>query len=412
MSNSQFLEMSDEDFLKKGVPDGAPDPVDQAPSSTPVDDTASKVNDASDGDANSNKEEAFHEPAAESKASDTDPSRGTDGADSNLEPTQGSDAGADSPEPAKTDSKEEAKPEDTAPEKETSKEPVKNIDYESFYKQIMAPFKANGRMVEPKTPEEAIRLMQMGAGFGRKLQDMQPHVKSLRMLEKNGLLDEGKLSFLIDIHNKNPDAIKKLIAESGIDPLDVNTEDNTKYIPQNHSVSDEEVAFHDAMAEVQAQPTGSETLSIINQTWDAQSKAVLWQSPELLGVIQFQRENGIYDRIVAEIDRQKIFGSIAMNAPFLEAYKTAGDALQAAGAFRAKAQDPKHNQGQVQVGETKPTPQVIATRTEAPKKMVVNSDQASAAAPSSVSTNRRATTTVNPLNMADDEFLKQFQGRL
>ena len=51
--------------------------------------------------------------------------------------------------------------------------------------------------------------MQMGAGYGRKLQDMQPHLKTLRMLEKNNLLDEGKLSYLIDLDQKNPDAIKK-----------------------------------------------------------------------------------------------------------------------------------------------------------------------------------------------------------
>lgn len=46
--------------------------------------------------------------------------------------------------------------------------------------------------------DEAIQLMQMGANYTRKMQELQPHRKTLLMLENNGLLDEGKLSFLID----------------------------------------------------------------------------------------------------------------------------------------------------------------------------------------------------------------------
>src|SRR5690606_14448580 len=105
-----------------------------------------------------------------------------------------------------------------------------------------------------KTPEEAIRVMQLGAGYGRKLQDMQAHMKTLRMLEKNNLLDESKLSFLIDLEQKNPEAIKKLNKDSGIDPLDLNMDDNANYRPTNHSVSDTEVAFNEALKDVAAQP--------------------------------------------------------------------------------------------------------------------------------------------------------------
>ena len=61
------------------------------------------------------------------------------------------------------------------------------------------------------------------------------------MLENNGLLDEQKITYLIDLDKKNPDAIGKLIKESGIDPLDVNTQEEPKYTPGNYSVSDAQV---------------------------------------------------------------------------------------------------------------------------------------------------------------------------
>jgi hypothetical protein len=265
----------------------------------------------------------------------------------------------------------------------------------------MTPFKANGREIKLATPEEAVRLMQMGAGYGRKIQDLQPHLKVLRMLEKNDLLSEDKLSFLIDVNQKNPDAIKKIIKDSGIDPLDLNIEDNVTYSPKSHAVSDKEMAFQEALSDIQGHDTGQDTLRIINQSWDQESKSVLWQSPQILGVIQSQRENGIYDQIVAEIDRQKLLGHIPHATPFLAAYKAAGDHLQANNGFKI----------QEQPGGT-PQPQVIATRTAAPKAQVQNGDKASAAAQTKTVSSNKAGITVNPLEMADDEFLKQFKGRL
>lgn len=287
-------------------------------------------------------------------------------------------------------------------------EAAEPVDYEKFFKKVMTPFKANGRNIELKTPDEAIRLMQMGAGYGRKIQELQPHLKVLRMLEKNDLLDEGKLSLLIDVNSKNPEAIKKIIKDSGIDPLDLNMEDNVSYKPTNHSVSDKEMAFNEAVKVVTDHETGNETLKTINQTWDQESKSALFDQPALLGVIQSQRDNGLYDQIAAEIDRQKLFGTIPQSTPFLQAYQLAGDHLKATNGFKNA---PKADvQIQTQVVETPAT--VIATRVAAPKAQVANGAKAAAASPTKTSGTRKAATAVNPLEMADDDFIKQFNGRL
>ena len=103
-------------------------------------------------------------------------------------------------------------------DKESTPTESEKTDYEAFYKEVMTPFKANGKLIELRNPAEAVQLMQMGANYTRKMQAIQQHRKVLTMLENNGLLDEGKLSFLIDIEKKNPDAIQKLVKESGIDP--------------------------------------------------------------------------------------------------------------------------------------------------------------------------------------------------
>lgn len=282
-------------------------------------------------------------------------------------------------------------------EKPAASETQAAVDYEAFYKEMMAPFKANGRTIEPKSVYELQQLKQMGANYTKKMQDIAPHRKVLMMLENNGLLDEGKLSYLIDLEKKNPDAIKKLIKDAGIDPMDIDTTVEPTYREGNHKVTDEEASFRGTLDDLNSNPAGKETLNLIHTGWDQASKEVLWKNPEILTMIHQQREGGIYDRIATEVERQRILGTIAPNTPFLHAYKAVGDKMVEANAFADLVQ------------KTAPTP--VITRAAVPKPQVANGDKANAAA-SSRSTAKKAEVFVNPLSMSDDEFLKHMNNRV
>lgn len=285
-------------------------------------------------------------------------------------------------------------------------------DYKAFYEKIMAPLKANGKTIELRDPEEAIQLMQMGANYTRKMQALAPHRKMLLMLENNGLLDEGKLSYLIDLDKKNPEAIKKLIKDSGLDPLEIDLDDPKAkpYLEGNHRVSDEEATFRTVLDELSSNPEGKATLQAIQTQWDQASKEVLWKQPDVMSLIHQQRENGIYDRIVTELERQRSLGQIPPNVPFLHAYKAIGDQLAAAGGFDDLVKPAPFQSHQQQPAQAAP----VATTVARPKPAAANGDKVSAASPTR-STPRKAETTVNPLALSDDEFMKQveqFQGRL
>lgn len=428
---ADYLGMSDDDFLNvnpAALEEGA-----SAPSATLADDP--KVDDepatpAADVDApaaGADDEPTEAEKAAAAEAED-DPAAKKDDDEDN--PLNKSDAETgDKPEDAPKADDAKAKPDEgkdapkdkvdpaAEPAKVDAPTPVTKVlttpeEFKGFYEQVMKPFKANGREIKLRSPDEAIRLMQMGAGYGRKLQDLQPALKSLRMLEKNNLLDDTKLSYLIDLDKKNPDAIKKLIKDSGIDPLDLNMDDNASYRPTNHSVSDTEVSFANAVKDVSALPGGKETIQHIETTWDKKSKQFVWDQPEMLAVIQEQRQNGIYDAVSAEIDRLKMLGDIPPNAPFLEAYKIAGDALVKANSLPATEAAPADTTKKaptpvVQPKADQPDSRVLATRVAAPKSQATNNDKAKAAAAPTAG-GKKAKTTVNPLDMADDDFLKQF----
>lgn len=277
-------------------------------------------------------------------------------------------------------------------------------DYEGFYKQIMSPLKANGKTIDLKSPQEAIQLIQMGANYTKKMQAIQPYRKVLLMLENNGLLDEGKLSFLIDIEKKNPEAIKKLIKDAGIDPLDIDTSTEPTYREGNHRVTDEEASFVSVLEDLRSTQEGTDTLQTINSQWDQASKEVLWKQPELMTTIHQQRANGIYDRITAEVERRRTLGAIPAQVPFLQAYKLVGDELDAVGGFQDLVQS--------KTVQTPPSHQAqpVATRVLKPKAPA-NGDKVSAASPTRT-TPRKAEKVINPLAMSDDDFLKQMADRL
>ena len=268
-----------------------------------------------------------------------------------------------------------------------------SVDYQKAYEAIMAPFKANGKMMQVKSPEEAIQLMQMGANYTRKMQELQPQRKTLLLLENNGLLDEGKLSYLIDLSKGNPEAIKKLIKESNFDVFNTDFDKESTYQGGNHTVTDEEVNFRTTLDELNSNPVGKETLSVISSTWDQASKEVLWSNPEVMVTINAQRESGIYGRIVAEMDRRRTFGQIQPGTPFLHAYKAVGDDLQNSGAFADLVKP-----------APAPAAQPLAVKAALPKP--TGADPRVAAAAVHHTAPVKVDTSINPLAMSDEDFLK------
>jgi hypothetical protein len=231
------------------------------------------------------------------------------------------------------------------------------------------------------------------------MQSLQPSLKMMRMLDNNGLLDEKKLAFLIDLDRKEPKAIQKLLHDGKIDPMDLDASADPSYQPGNHSVSAQEMAFHTALEDTISTQPGQETVALINSQWDQASKEVLYREPEILQIITTQRANGIYDRISAEIEKEKILGNLG-NVPFLTAYRTIGDKL--------------HTQGKLlpaEAAEPSSAKRVVETRTAAPKRTTTNGDKAKAA--QSATTAPKATPKeFDPYVLSDEEFLEQTKLRV
>lgn len=275
---------------------------------------------------------------------------------------------------------------------ETDKE-SSDVDYESFYKALTAPFKANGKEMQVDNPEDAVRLMQMGANYNKKMSSLKPNLKLMKMLDNNGLLDEGKLSYLIDLEQKNPDAIKKLVQDAGIDTYDL--EGDVDYKPKSYSVDDKELALDEALDEIKQTDTYAKTLNVVSKEWDASSKQIIADNPHLLTAINEQIGNGIYDQIAAEVEKDKMLGRLS-GLSDIEAYRQVGDRLFSQGNFNQDT--PPTTESPEPTKQTSPRAKQNAQRKRA------------AASPRSAPASQN--TSFNPLAMSDEEFEKQFSDSL
>lgn len=271
-------------------------------------------------------------------------------------------------------------------------EPPKEPDYKAIYEQLFGtPIRAAGQDIVLHNVDEAKSLIQKGVGFHSKLNRIQKDLKYVEMLRNNNLLDEEKLSLLIDAQAGKTGAIKKLLDSVKVDPLSLDSTEASTYAPSDHRVTDEQVIFQQTVADLSASEAGRKVLTDA-QAWDQTTKAEIYRTPAVLQVLAEQKEMGRYDLIVAELNRARILGQIPPGESFIQSYTRVGQQMMQAGAFTPKAT---------------PTPTPVAEKTVTPPQPA-NSKQAAAAAPSKGSA-PGAKPQVNTDELSDDAFMAHFK---
>jgi hypothetical protein len=275
------------------------------------------------------------------------------------------------------------------------------IDYKAMYEKVMAPFKANGREMQAKSPEDAQALMQMGANYNKKMAGLKPAMKFVKMLEANGLLDEEKLGFLIDVHKRDPNAINKLVVDSKMDPLDLSADKASEYKPGNHKVNEQELELDDVIADLRGSEHFDRTLAVVASEWDPKSKGVIAATPQILKVINGHMESGIYDLIAAELESERAFGRLK-GLSDLDAYKQVGDAIEARGGF-------KHlnlGSSQAQAKPAPATPVVVQPKLKPADDDELKNKKRAASGSKAAAPGTSIPADFNPFAMSDTDFAK------
>ena len=282
------------------------------------------------------------------------------------------------------DDQEEVTPEEVDSENETQESDEKsNDEYKAFYEAITGSFRAAGKEVQISNPDDIKALMQQGISYSQKMAAMKPGLNILRTLDKHDLNDPDKISFLIDLHNRDPQAIAKLVKDSKIDLYEFDNDEESTYVPRNKIV--EETKIESVVEDLKHLPSFSVLLDSVNGEWDEDSKKFVVDNPQVLKVLTAQVESGMFKKITDAIEYEQMLGRLK-DVPYIEAYSIIESQM-------SQGSSPKQD---------KPKKTFKASRPKA--KPTNNSNKRKVASPNSSS--NKSEDTFNPLTVSDEELLQ------
>ena len=298
----------------------------------------------------------------------------------------------------------DSKDEDTSDDGETSDakkeeglEKNTQIDYKAEYEKLLAPFNAAGQEIKVQSVDEAIRLMQMGVGFNKKTAAMKDLRRKIQPLEEHKLLTEENISLFIDlVAKKDQNALKKLINDFGVDPIDIDTDDSSEYKPNTYTADENRLELDDVLDSLRDSPHYTNILDIVGNKWDEKSKQAVAAKPNIMNDLESHITSGVYEKVNAEMQRQRALGYL-QGMSDLEAYNTVGAKMAEAGAFQEQQTAPLEAQNQNQTQQN-----VAPTNKTNPE---LNSKRKAAATTKSMPSSQNPPQK-NPLGMSDEEFLK------
>lgn len=223
---------------------------------------------------------------------------------------------------------------------EVTEQQKTEVDHKAFYERITSKFKAAGTELAVTNPDDIISLMQKGADYTKKMQAVS-HLKGLNeVLRENGLDDPAEFGYLIDLKNHKPEAIARLLKESGLDAFELDEEKAASY--QAPSINFEAKTKAVNVREiVEAHANDAEFNEVFTnaRTWDDISQQEIVNDPTLLVTMAEHKRNGVYDRIMQEMQNERLVrGNV--NEPALQQYVRIGHALYGGNQNGGSAQVP------------------------------------------------------------------------
>lgn len=193
-------------------------------------------------------------------------------------------------------------------------------------------FKANGKEYS-FTPEEMMeqfpKIFGQAMDYTKKTQALKPWRKTIDAIE-SAKLGHDDINLMIDVFKGDKNAIAELIKRTGVDTLDLDTE-NSKYVPKDYGRDDTALAIKDIVDEISADKEYETTHRILSKEWDERSFSELTKDPELIRLLHVDVKSGMYDKVQPIAEKMKVFDRGRQSD--LDYYKAAAQEY-----FRAEAE--------------------------------------------------------------------------
>lgn len=295
-------------------------------------------------EAENEEVETEDEEDSEENSEDTD--QDTEANEEEETEQENDDSAEETSETEEKDQEEDAHDEAEESEDE-SENAVEEPNYKEFYEKVaLAKFTANGREVEGfKNPEDLIRAQQMLHGYSDKMKVFKEYKPFLKALEERKITgDSDKFNLAMSLLDGDPEAIKKVLKEKNIDPLELDLED-IKYAPKNMLPSQAQMLIEETYEQAENLGIGDKFNRVISKDWDVQSLQEFVSNGAVRNDLMQHLKDGTYDIVQNEIKRMELLDSTGVldGMTSVEKYRAAISRLQqqAPKAKEVAAKEPK-----------------------------------------------------------------------
>ncbi len=203
--------------------------------------------------------------------------------------------------------------------------------FEDFYNQTTGEFVANGKtMRAPNDPKKIVQALQKAVGFDGKMKAFKKYRPFTSALEEKGFLDNPeKFNLMINAMEGDKEAIKKLISNAEIDPVELDME-NIDYKSKSVLPTNMEMAYGDVIDSATQYGVKEQVEKVISADWDDESVIELLEDPKNSADLVKHLSTGVYDMVQERIAQKRMvdadgtYGSMKA----IEQYRNAAQELE------------------------------------------------------------------------------------
>ena len=291
----------------------------------------------------------------------------------------------------------------------------------AFYEKLNVDIKVNGNVVKGSVnADRLIQAQQLAGNYSKKMAGFSEYKPAMKLLEKyEALKDPGKLNQAMEMASGNIDAIKAMLKQHKIDPMEVNW-DEEKYVRKetfdynkNQENLDHMFDYADSVGDIK-------DVEAKLEGWDDQALTELTNNPQSTTLLVDQMGSGMYDTIMTRVNQKSVddFSGAFGRQSLFQKYVQASHEIKS-------EEDKSSFDAQLVV---KRTAKIESDKAEAARVAKVKEDEAAYVAKvaadnaaadvarkaatsvskRTVKTTKKATTETDPMALTGDDFMKYF----
>lgn len=168
--------------------------------------------------------------------------------------------------------------------------------------------KANGQEYEFTLDEMKSQfgsIFSKAQDYTKKTQALKEYRRTIDIVQNAGITDND-LNLFADVLKGDKDAIAAVLKRTGVDALDLDTE-NVNYAPKNYGRNDTELAIKDIVDDISADKEYVITHNILEKQWDSKSREKFIEDPNMIKGLHIDVKSGLYDKLNPIMQKLKIY---------------------------------------------------------------------------------------------------------